>query len=124
MYAVIPWTCGTYKLFGVQLMMSIALCVCFFSSRRRHTRCALVTGVQTCALPTYAGAGAHGHGLPDGLEVEVWLVLQLVHGQEAVPALVIHVETQPGEVRDETLIAHGEHAGIDRDALLDLRRLG
>src|SRR3546814_7841825 len=29
------------------------LCVSsfFFSSRRRHTRCALVTGVQTCALP-------------------------------------------------------------------------
>src|SRR3546814_10511383 len=24
----------------------------FFSSRRRHTRCALVTGVQTCALPS------------------------------------------------------------------------
>src|SRR3546814_1390670 len=23
----------------------------FFASRRRHTRCALVTGVQTCALP-------------------------------------------------------------------------
>src|SRR3546814_1719639 len=27
--------------------------VLFFSSRRRHTRCALVTGVQTCALPIY-----------------------------------------------------------------------
>src|SRR3546814_4692325 len=27
------------------------MCVFFFSSRRRHTRCALVTGVQTCALP-------------------------------------------------------------------------
>src|SRR3546814_8564545 len=26
-------------------------CIFFFSSRRRHTRCALVTGVQTCALP-------------------------------------------------------------------------
>src|SRR3546814_14743386 len=26
---------------------------CFFSSRRRHTSCALVTGVQTCALPIY-----------------------------------------------------------------------
>src|SRR3546814_16942721 len=26
----------------------------FFSSRRRHTICALVTGVQTCALPIYA----------------------------------------------------------------------
>src|SRR3546814_20758367 len=27
----------------------------FFSSRRRHTRCALVTGVQTCALPISTG---------------------------------------------------------------------
>src|SRR3546814_3412760 len=27
------------------------MCLFFFSSRRRHTRCALVTGVQTCALP-------------------------------------------------------------------------
>src|SRR3546814_11655521 len=32
--------------------MYIYMCmVLFFSSRRRHTRCALVTGVQTCALP-------------------------------------------------------------------------
>src|SRR3546814_9489200 len=29
----------------------------FFSSRRRHTRCALVTGVQTCALPIYRPFG-------------------------------------------------------------------
>src|SRR3546814_18634627 len=29
--------------------------VFFFSSRRRHTRCALVTGVQTCALPILFG---------------------------------------------------------------------
>src|SRR3546814_4569213 len=28
----------------------------FVSSRRRHTRCALVTGVQTCALPIYLAA--------------------------------------------------------------------
>src|SRR3546814_4499830 len=28
----------------------------FFSSRRRHTRCALVTGVQTCALPILLSA--------------------------------------------------------------------
>src|SRR3546814_2635171 len=27
--------------------------VFFFSSRRRHTRCALVTGVQTCAVPIF-----------------------------------------------------------------------
>src|SRR3546814_9883053 len=30
---------------------------CFLSSRRRHTRCALVTGVQTCALPILAILG-------------------------------------------------------------------
>src|SRR3546814_12958909 len=32
----------------------------FFSSRRRHTRCALVTGVQTCALPIYDAIDEHG----------------------------------------------------------------
>src|SRR3546814_1113437 len=32
----------------------------FFSSRRRHTRCALVTGVQTCALPIYRGQRVEG----------------------------------------------------------------
>src|SRR3546814_3891431 len=41
-------------------------CVCFFfSSRRRHTRCALVTGVQTCALPISRPLGqqrAHHRG--------------------------------------------------------------
>src|SRR3546814_5559171 len=31
--------------------MIINVTIFFFSSRRRHTRCALVTGVQTCALP-------------------------------------------------------------------------
>src|SRR3546814_1303887 len=40
----------------------------FFSSRRRQTRCALVTGVQTCALPIFmrrtvsAGEQAFGAG--------------------------------------------------------------
>src|SRR3546814_4183906 len=39
--------------------MLVCVCFClkfffFFSSRRRHTRCALVTGVQTCALPISA----------------------------------------------------------------------
>src|SRR3546814_7728266 len=38
--------------------MSFVSCFCF-SSRRRHTRCALVTGVQTCALPIYRIVG-HG----------------------------------------------------------------
>src|SRR3546814_6882333 len=33
------------------LYLFVILLLFFFSSRRRHTRCALVTGVQTCALP-------------------------------------------------------------------------
>src|SRR3546814_4058664 len=33
------------------ISISLVLLYFFFSSRRRHTRCALVTGVQTCALP-------------------------------------------------------------------------
>src|SRR3546814_8370459 len=59
---------------------------CLFSSRRRHTRCALVTGVQTCALPISrpldaVGCGAHhrqrplhllqGAGPPDGSQVSL-----------------------------------------------------
>src|SRR3546814_7234566 len=34
-------------------MITYNFCFVFFSSRRRHTRCALVTGVQTCALPIF-----------------------------------------------------------------------
>src|SRR3546814_4253922 len=38
----------------ITLRLTIFDCdVFFFSSRRRHTRCALVTGVQTCALPIF-----------------------------------------------------------------------
>src|SRR3546814_5500854 len=36
---------------SVRLQDGILISDLFFSSRRRHTRCALVTGVQTCALP-------------------------------------------------------------------------
>src|SRR3546814_1558158 len=50
----------------------MCFCVCFFfSSRRRHTRCALVTGVQTCALPilpkdrTFKVLGTDGFGRSD-----------------------------------------------------------
>src|SRR3546814_15156364 len=38
------------------IMVLFVLCLFFFSSRRRHTRCALVTGVQTCALPIYCAS--------------------------------------------------------------------
>src|SRR3546814_12318793 len=44
----------------MEILMLVFICLIaylffFFSSRRRHTRCALVTGVQTCALPIYPG---------------------------------------------------------------------
>src|SRR3546814_3139581 len=46
-------------------LLSLCSCVFFFSSRRRHTRCALVTGVQTCALPIFgAAAGEGGREMP------------------------------------------------------------
>src|SRR3546814_1963998 len=48
--------------FVIRLLMCVCILIfCFFfSSRRRHTRCALVTGVQTCALPISARPAAEG----------------------------------------------------------------
>src|SRR3546814_8125618 len=42
-------------------MLCRSLLKVFCSSRRRHTRCALVTGVQTCALPIWPRTGVHTH---------------------------------------------------------------
>src|SRR3546814_7782475 len=47
------WFCYWMLPILCRLLFVCFLCVVFFSSRRRHTRCALVTGVQTCALPIY-----------------------------------------------------------------------
>src|SRR3546814_2851757 len=47
--------CCLYSLFRY---VSVFLFFFFFSSRRRHTSCALVTGVQTCALPIFLVAAA------------------------------------------------------------------
>src|SRR3546814_16833733 len=77
-------------------------CLCsvfFFSSRRRHTICALVTGVQTCALPIWvvghqAGGGGEGgrRGIPvgggDGLpggQVECGQFLRHVIPEDGAP---------------------------------------
>src|SRR3546814_8986384 len=47
-------------------MIIFTLLSFFFSSRRRHTRCALVTGVQTCALPISNQAPSAILALADG----------------------------------------------------------
>src|SRR3546814_3798174 len=70
----------------------------FFSSRRRHTRCALVTGVQTCALPILAFVQGNAdravggdHRLAEqprrlALDVEIFLLLEAEQlGVEARP---------------------------------------
>src|SRR3546814_17119934 len=58
----------------------------FFSSRRRHTRCALVTGVQTFALPICPGRRGGGPGRPASavgrqplVEIAVDRTHQLIH---------------------------------------------
>src|SRR3546814_5414702 len=53
------------------LCFCLFVCLFFFSSRRRHTRCALVTGVQTCALPIYFLF------IPDGWRRRVVRILDL-----------------------------------------------
>src|SRR3546814_6020667 len=63
-------------------------CVFFFSSRRRHTICALVTGVQTCALPisrvALAGGGEVGMGDDGGTRDVVARAQVVERAQQAV----------------------------------------
>src|SRR3546814_10441693 len=49
------------------LLSDCCLFFFFFSSRRRHTRCALVTGVQTCALPILESVHALANFRPSQL---------------------------------------------------------
>src|SRR3546814_6096544 len=50
-----------YSVDGVSVVSSV---VFFFSSRRRHTSCELVIGVQTCALPISGGPKTVGASIP------------------------------------------------------------
>src|SRR3546814_3350141 len=58
--------------------MTISL---FFSSRRRHTTCALVTGVQTCALPICSGIAAARHR-GDGIHNGEVRFIQFLYGAD------------------------------------------
>src|SRR3546814_941473 len=49
MSVLVVYVCDS-DMIEVDVLRGLLFCV---SSRRRHTRCALVTGVQTCALPIY-----------------------------------------------------------------------
>src|SRR3546814_264527 len=70
--------------------------VCFFfSSRRRHTRCALVTGVQTCALPICFGA---------------WIGMQLLMRRPEIRGFIS--VAPPANMYDFTFLAPCPSSGI------------
>src|SRR3546814_8566631 len=62
----------------------------FFSSRRRHTRCALVTGVQTCALPICCAEGDTGFIYAGTLPFER-ITTDLSHMPEAPLKIMMNV---------------------------------
>src|SRR3546814_4640371 len=92
------------------------MCVFFFSSRRRHTRCALVTGVQTCALPIYLLKDAAGRKFGPAL---LWARIAPPAG-EAFMVATLHYPRPTS--RDQAVrrrdVARAL-ARIDRDALID-----
>src|SRR3546814_12009536 len=77
----------------------LVLCVLFFffSSRRRHTRCALVTGVQTCALPIYRRTVHYVESSPeDQLQPIHWTLQYAKPGDQLdlEQPVLFHVDSQ------------------------------
>src|SRR3546814_17119616 len=96
----------------------------FFSSRRRHTRCALVTGVQTCALPiwrwmTFSLGGWPGH----------WMIASLTEGRaksrciglDTGLACTVFPETRIAEPEDAVAPDDPEQVG-EREAVAEQPR--
>src|SRR3546814_3494175 len=78
----------------------------FFSSRRRHTRCALVTGVQTCALPIYVilTLGADLAAVPP-----VFADL----GAELLGPRRLRLQYRPSQIAFSTVLARIQGAGLE-----------
>src|SRR3546814_19861725 len=62
--------------------------VFFFASRRLHTRCALVTGVQTCALPISTAASNRRIGCPGGLAMPASIRSRPVYTRATDPGAI------------------------------------
>src|SRR3546814_3874142 len=75
----------SYCLFFTFILISFS-CIFFFASIGRHTSCALVTGVQTCALPISAGAVAAALGIATG---------SFLHGLAAALGVAALLATAP-----------------------------
>src|SRR3546814_3945932 len=89
------------------MLVYVFVCVFFCSSRRRHTSCALVTGVQTCALPIFGalamsepGAGSDVVGMRTRADrkgdryVLNGSTMWITNGSEA-DTLVVYAKTDP-----------------------------
>src|SRR3546814_2674471 len=83
------------------------LALLFFSSRRRHTRCALVTGVQTCALPILRAAMPHLRASGNGAIVNISSILGIM---ATVTCLSFHAAK--GAVRMMSKAAAQEYAAL------------
>src|SRR3546814_9321042 len=96
----------------------------FFSSRRRHTSCALVTGVQTCALPISAAAVAPGLCLAILIALAAHSLEEIeraLTGTAWIEALVIAIVLGAG-ARSAGLVSARAHRGIDVAARPEIGR--
>src|SRR3546814_3764864 len=84
----------------------------FFSSRRRHTRCALVTGVQTCALPISPLWDRAGFALG---------AVTAAIGPEAAMACTAAIETEIDRHYDQQLQELGDEDPELTDAIRDFQ---
>src|SRR3546814_3327911 len=92
----------------------VYLCLCvmfFFSSRRRHTRCALVTGVQTCALPICHGK-MHGNRA---------LITDVLKGRLGFDGLVVSDWNAIEQVDDCTRTRRSEERRVGKECVSTCR---
>src|SRR3546814_4269416 len=95
----------------------------FFSSRRRHTRCAVGTGVQACALPIFLTSGALAWGLRRAPDARVTVACGPVATGlfEAVPGVERVVAMRKGPWQAQWRTLWREAAGEGWDLVVDLR---
>src|SRR3546814_10707375 len=82
-------------------------CFCFLSSRRRHTSCALVTGVQTCARPIWSGAFLNRNEVYNIEQIEVTNGANSVMNGGGSVAGTINLVTKRPLADDQTVMNAG-----------------
>src|SRR3546814_16542453 len=100
----------------------ILVIVVFFAIRRRHTMCALVTGVQTCALPTFAGSDLVDEGVGklldahQGNDTDRRRVPWRLTGKSALARQGLPPAADPAcaDARAGTLVPMGRELPVDR----------